>query len=334
MFKKVACLTDIHFGLKSNSQQHNQDCEDFVDWFIETAKKNNCDTGIFLGDWSHNRNSINIVTLDYSLRCLEKLGKAFNQFFFITGNHDLYYKDKRDIHSAAFGRHVPGITLVDKPLSIDDVTIYPWLVGNEWRNVERNDSRYVFGHFELPNFYMNAMVQMPDTGEIHDGHFHNNEYLFTGHFHKRQQRKNIVYIGNCFPHNYSDAWDNDRGMMILEHGGKPEYLKWPGAPEFKTLKLSDLLDNSDNICNTKSYLRVTIDIDISYEEAQFIKERFVNDYGVRELTLIPEKKEIEVNSDINIGLFESVDQIVSSQIISIDSTNYDKNLLLNIYNNL
>ena len=79
---------------------------------------------------------------------------------------------------------------------------------------------------------------------------------------------------------------------------------------------------------------ITIDIDISYEEAQFIKERFVNDYGVRELTLIPEKKEIEVNSDINIGLFESVDQIVSSQIISIDSTNYDKNLLLNIYNNL
>ena len=27
-------------------------------------------------------------------------------------------------------------------------------------------SKYIFGHFELPNFYMNAMVQMPDTGEL------------------------------------------------------------------------------------------------------------------------------------------------------------------------
>lgn len=39
LFKKVACFTDIHFGLKSNSATHNQDCEDFVDWFIKTAKK-------------------------------------------------------------------------------------------------------------------------------------------------------------------------------------------------------------------------------------------------------------------------------------------------------
>ena len=40
LFKKAACLTDIHFGLKSNSSVHNQDCEDFVDWFIKTAKEN------------------------------------------------------------------------------------------------------------------------------------------------------------------------------------------------------------------------------------------------------------------------------------------------------
>ena len=78
LFKKVACFTDIHFGLKSNSQTHNQDCEDFVDWFITEAKKAGCETCIFLGDWHHNRNSISLVTLDASLRCLEKLGAAFD----------------------------------------------------------------------------------------------------------------------------------------------------------------------------------------------------------------------------------------------------------------
>lgn len=334
MFKKIACITDIHFGLKSNSQQHNQDCEDFIDWYIETAKKEGCDTGIFLGDWSHNRNSINIVTLDFSLRCLEKLGKAFNQFYFITGNHDLYYKDKRDIHSVNFGRHVPGIEIVDRPLHLDDVTIFPWLVGDEWKNVEKCKSRYVFGHFELPSFYMNAMVQMPDHGEIQPSHFKNQEYMFTGHFHKRQTNKNIVYIGNCFPHNYADAWDDDRGMMVLEWGGKPKYIKWPGAPEYRNVKLSDLLNNTDELLNNRSYIRATIDVPISYEEALFIKEKFIEDYKIRELTLIPEKKELEITSEINIGLFESVDQIVSSQIVGIDSSNFDKNLLLDIYNNL
>ena len=44
LFKKVACFTDIHFGLKSNSSVHNKDCEDFVDWYIAKAKEEGCDT--------------------------------------------------------------------------------------------------------------------------------------------------------------------------------------------------------------------------------------------------------------------------------------------------
>jgi DNA repair exonuclease SbcCD nuclease subunit len=223
MFKKVACFTDIHFGLKSNSATHNQDCEDFVDWFIAEAKAAGCETGIFLGDWHHNRNSLNITTMDYTLRSLEKLGQAFETFYFFPGNHDLYYKDKRDIHSVEFGKYVPGVTVVNEITTIGDTTLVPWLVGDEWKKMEKLKSRYVFGHFELPLFYMNAMIQMPDHGELQGTHFKNPEYVFSGHFHKRQAKENIVYIGNAFPHNYADAWDDDRGMMILEHGSKPEY---------------------------------------------------------------------------------------------------------------
>ena len=40
MFKKAAVFTDIHFGLKGNSKVHNQDCEDFIDWYIKEAKAN------------------------------------------------------------------------------------------------------------------------------------------------------------------------------------------------------------------------------------------------------------------------------------------------------
>ena len=35
LFKKAAVFTDIHFGLKNNSSIHNQDCEDYIDWFID-----------------------------------------------------------------------------------------------------------------------------------------------------------------------------------------------------------------------------------------------------------------------------------------------------------
>ena len=334
LFKKVACFTDIHFGLKSNSQVHNQDCEDFVDWYIAKAKENDCDTGIFMGDWHHNRNSLNITTMDYSLRALEKLGKAFSQFYFFPGNHDLYYKDKRDIHSVEFGKYIPGVTVVHKPMTVEDVTLCPWLIGDEWKTIGKQGGKYIFGHFELPSFFMNAMVQMPDHGEIQLNDFKNYELGFSGHFHKRQRRDNMIYIGNAFPHNYSDNWDDDRGMMILEWDGEPEYHAWPSQPTFRTVKLSQLIDEADAIIKPKQHLRVSLDIDISYEEASFIKEKFMADYDIREMTLIPEKKDVEISTTIDIQAFESVDQIVSSQLVNIESETYDSKILLSIYNNL
>jgi DNA repair exonuclease SbcCD nuclease subunit len=335
LFKKVACFTDIHYGLKSNSLTHLQDCEEFVDWFIDEAKKNNCETGIFLGDWSHNRNSLNLITLDTSIRCLEKLGAAFEQFFWFPGNHDLFYKDKRDIHSSAFGRHIPGVTVVENVTTMGDVTLVPWLVGEEWKTISQIKSRYMFGHFELPLFYMNAMVQMPDHGELQVEHFKHQDYVFSGHFHKRQSRGKVHYIGNAFPHNFADTWDDDRGMMILEWGGDPQYINWPNCPKYRTLKLSELIDNQDTIMKTKMYLRVNLDIDISFEEANFIKDKFMSDHDIREISLIQEKNNLEGNTDSNNEqLFESVDQIVSEQLLNIESEQFDKKILLEIYNNL
>jgi DNA repair exonuclease SbcCD nuclease subunit len=335
LFKRVACFTDIHFGLKSNSHTHNQDCEEFVDWFIAESKAAGAETCIFLGDWHHNRNSINLITLDTSLRCLEKLGAAFEQFYWFPGNHDLFYKDKRDVHSSMFGRHIPGVTVVDHVTTIGDVTLVPWLVGDEWRDLGKIKSKYMFGHFELPLFYMNAMVQMPDHGELSPGHFVHQDYVFSGHFHKRQNKERVWYIGNAFPHNFADVWDDERGMMLLDWGGEPTFKNWDDAPKFRNVKLSTLIDRKDEIMKSKMYLKVNLDIDISYEEANFIKESFVSEFDIREISLIQEKANIDqAYDDSPDAEFESVDQIVTEQLVNIDSDSFDKKLLLDIYHNL
>jgi hypothetical protein len=335
LFKKVAVFTDLHVGLKSNSATHLQDCEEFVDWFIDEAKQANCDTCIFMGDWSHNRNSLNLFTLNTSLLLLEKLGAAFEQFYWFPGNHDLFYKDKRDIHSSAFGRHIPGVTVVDGITALDDVTLVPWLVGDEWRQMKDIKSKYVFGHFELPKFFMNAMVQMPDHGELKAEDFDGPDYIFSGHFHKRQNNNKVIYIGNAFPHNYSDAWDDDRGMMILEWGGEPQFINWPNCPKYRTIKLSDLIDRKDEVMKSKMHFRVNLDIDISFEEANFIKETFIAEHDIREISLVQDKTNldgvVEENTDAR---FESVDQIVTEQLVNINSGNFDVATLLEIYNNL
>jgi len=250
------------------------------------------------------------------------------------GNHDEYYKDKREIHSLEFARLFPNITVVNQTITDGDVTIMPWLVGDEWQKIPKIKSRYMFSHLELPHFYMNAMVQMPDHGQLQSTHFANQEYVFTGHFHKRQTKGNIVYIGNAFPHNYADSFDDDRGMMLLEWGKEPVYKTWPGQPIYRTYKLSQIIDTPDKLLREKMHCRVTIDLPITFEEANFIKEQFMPQYNLRELMLIPEKVEVESNA-VAIDLkFESVDTIVMNQINAIESDTYDKKLLLEIYRDL
>ena len=335
LFKKVAVCTDLHFGLKSNSLVHNQDCSDFIDWFIETARANGCETGMFLGDWSHQRAAINMQTLQYSLRSLEKLSKAFDRFYFIPGNHDLYYRDKRDIYSTEWAKHIPNIQIVNDFFHDGDVIIAPWLVGDDHKKLQKMSAKYMFGHFELPHFKMNAMVEMPDHGELKVENFSGIESVYSGHFHLRQHKNNINYIGNCFPHNFADAGDEARGMMIKEWGCEDRYFAWPGQPLYRVMKLSEAIDNGKNILKPNMHVRVELDIDISYEEANFIKDTFVRDHNLREMALIPSKR-TDVDIDMAPGevKFESVDQIVTDQLTNIESEFYDPKLLLKIYQNL
>ena len=334
LFKRAIFITDIHYGLKSNSVAHNTDCDEFVKWAIEFGRAQGCDTAFVLGDWNNNRAAINILTLDYSIRGVEQLAAGFGQVFFIPGNHDLFYRDRRDVQSVSWARHIPGVNIINDFFEEGNVAISPWLVPGDHKRIPRLRGQYLLGHFELPNFYMNAMVRMPDHGDIALDDFRGFEHVFSGHFHKRQTQGNITYIGNAFPHNFSDAQDDARGAMILEWGGVPEYHAWPNQPTYRTLNLSELLTNTEQILRPKMNVRANIDIDISYEEAAFIKEQFAPKYQLRELTLIPKAG---AESEFTTGeavKFESVDQIVTQEIQNIASDSFDKNLLLEIYRNL
>ena len=146
LFERAACFTDIHYGLKQNSRQHLKDCHDFVNWFIAEAKARDCETCIFLGDWHHHRASINIATMNATIRDLKLLNDAFEKVYVILGNHDLYYREKRDLNSIEFARDLPNIVMIDEHFLEGNVSIIPWLVGDEHKKLNKIDCKYMFGH--------------------------------------------------------------------------------------------------------------------------------------------------------------------------------------------
>jgi DNA repair exonuclease SbcCD nuclease subunit len=334
LFNKVVAFTDIHFGRRGNDRQANQDNEDFITWFIEQAKEFGATQMVFCGDWHDNRHNLHVSTMNYSLSNMERLSSAFEKVWFIPGNHDLFYREKREINSVEIGRNLPNIQIIHEPTTLGDVTFMPWMVADEWMTIPTIESKYMFGHFELPHFFMNGMTEMPDHGGLNRSHFKNQDYVFSGHFHKRQAIENIIYIGNPFPFSYSDAWDDDRGMMLLEWDKEPEFKEWPGAPKYRTMKVSEMMENPRQFILEKSYNRASIDVDISYEEAQFIRETFVSQYQARKIELIPLHKE-EANQEFDDNaIFQSIDQIVVDGLKSVQSTGISSDILIEIYRGL
>src|SRR5258708_1327054 len=109
LFKKVGMLTDIHFGEHLDSPQHNQDCNDFIDWFISRVRHHECDTIIFGGDWFHNKIRLEGNTGHHSESAIRKLSNLGLPIYWIIGNHDIYYKEHRTVHNLPWIDRYPNI---------------------------------------------------------------------------------------------------------------------------------------------------------------------------------------------------------------------------------
>jgi DNA repair exonuclease SbcCD nuclease subunit len=327
-------FTDLHIGLKNNSKQHNEWCVQFIQYMIEQAQAENIKTCLFLGDWSHNRSSVSVVTLNYSLQCLRMLSEAFDNVIMILGNHDLYFRDKLDMHSIPYVQEFDNIHLITEITTQGDCVFVPWLVGDQWKQIPKIKQPYMLCHAEIARFKMNAMVELPDHGGLNSDHFKNQELVISGHFHKRQRKGKVLYMGNAFPHNYSDVHDDDRGFMFWQPGSEPVFHAWPGAPKYRTWELSQVLMNPTTYIDDHTFVKINVDVNMNYEDLNFVKELFEQELQALDVTWVHTKQGADTEFTDEDIQFESVDQIVLDHLNAIESVTMDRQLLTQIYQSI
>ena len=337
LFDRAAVFTDIHFGDKNDSERHNLDCLNFVKWFCVQVRENQCDAVIFMGDWFDNRSRLRVDTIHYSWEAIELLNGLGIPVYWLVGNHDLYFRNNRNITSLPYLGSMENIYVINELVEINDVLLSPWLTGGEFAEVPGYDVKYIFGHFELPLFLMNESVAMPDKGGLHADHFVNCDAVFSGHFHKRQLKVNehgipIWYPGNAFPHNFNDVNDRDRGCMMLEWGHDPEFIDWPDAPYYSRMLLSELLEVGPTLEASNGIIEVKDDMGIEVEEAIQIKELLGNNF--REIRLRPANPDLDVTIETKIGDdSQSVDEMVIEHLRLLDTegSDFDAALMVKLY---
>jgi calcineurin-like phosphoesterase family protein len=336
-------FTDIHFGKKNNSLQHNQDCLDFVTWFCNRVKEDPAITHVvFLGDWFENRNSVNVMTLNFAHEALKLLNALDKPVYIIIGNHDLYHRENRKIFSTKVFEDLQNINLVSEPMVVNETFLMcPFLFKHEYPDLAKyNKLPYWFGHFEFRNFVVTGSDRRMEHGPDHK-QFAGPTYIFSGHFHKRQANDNVIYLGNTFPMDYGDAWDDARGMCVLNTADDVvDFIDWEAGPKYRKVKLSDVLSDATLVFPEKCRVRCMIDVDIGYSEAQTLREEMVKQLGLREFSLeenLFEKKDAiageEVLGDFDLSsLNDAVVKMLQTGISG--TTTIDPNRLVDIYQQL
>ena len=342
--KKAALMTDIHFGRKSNSDQHNQDCLNFIGWFCEQIKLDpEIDHIIFMGDWHENRSALNISTLRYSYHGAKMLSELGIPVYFCVGNHDLYYRHTRDIHSIFHFDSLPNFNIIEEPTVCEDTykkTLFaPYLFHNEYPGL----AKYLripiwFGHFEFQGFYISGYNSIMPTGP-NSGDFKGPKHIFSGHFHKRQAFENVVYIGNTFPMDFSDAGDNARGMVVYDYVADDiKFVDWEACPKYIKTTLSALADGNVEMYHD-ARVKCLADSSFTYEEVNTIRQVYTEKYKLREL-VIEDSEEIDnVISSTTVDMEESdelmnISDLMLQLLNSIETDHIDTALLIEIYKTL
>jgi DNA repair exonuclease SbcCD nuclease subunit len=345
--KRGAYFTDIHFGKKANSQQHNEDCLAFIDWFCDQVKKDGkIDYVAFLGDWNENRSALNIATLNYSYQGAKKLDSLGIPVYFVVGNHDLYQRHTRDVHSIIHFQEFKNFVLIDQPTVVKEIEnealFVPYMFHDEYPSLTKYlKMPYWAGHFEFKGFEVTGYGMILPVGPDPTD-FKGPKHIVSGHFHKRQANNNVIYMGNAFPMDFGDAGDSARGLMIYDHVKmEPTWTDWDKCPMYIKTVLSEVLDGHITLPN-QARVKVLVDMPISFEESNFMRKHYTEKKNLREFVL-EESPEItaaitdtEVKS-VDMSKYDklsTVDELVRQMLTDIENDHIDNNKLIQIYTSL
>lgn len=345
ILKKSAMFTDLHLGKKNNSEEHNQDCLNYIRWFCEQVKADpEIDHIWFLGDWHEHRAAINAFTLQHSFHAAKLLNELGLPVYFLIGNHDLAFRNTRTTFTTEIFEPLENFILLSETRVIKEihgeVLAIPYLREDEYPTlIEFSKIPVAMGHLELKGFRVSGSSNIMEHGPEASTFFKNQKRVFSGHFHQRQSQGNVQYIGNTFPMDFSDANDTKRGMAVYDfEKDKLKYIDWPDCPKYLKLSLSDVLEDPRSHMVKNARVKVDVDTEITFEESNVIRERLQKKYNLREITLdesysidVKLSEEEEAIEDLKL---ETTNEVIEELLRRIKDSSVDTDLLLSIYRKL
>lgn len=251
---RIWFISDTHLGTRNNSLTWLHEMRDyFTNFFIPLVKEHYQEGDILVhgGDLFHNRQSMDMYVMHVTQKIFADLLEIFHDgIYIIVGNHDIKRKLTNDVTSLDLFAHTPGVHIYKDPHILDiadsKILLLPWKNTKEEFTEEITEISkstkldYLVCHTNITGFSLDNGrridhgVSMQSLKEF--------KRVYSGHIHKRQERENMIYLGNPYHITRSDR-DNVKGIYMLDvRTGEHTFYANNYSPQHLKLRLDSILD--------------------------------------------------------------------------------------------
>ena len=324
---KIALINDTHFGARGDSQLFfNYFMKFFDDVFFPYIKENNIDTVIHAGDLMDRRKFVNFSILNQVRnKFIQRLKNENIDFHCILGNHDVYYRNTNEVNSVRelFG---DDINLYEEPkvISIDglNIALLPWVNKENYDQsvdfIKTAAAPILIGHLELEGY--EVMRGVGFQGGMDSKLFDRYEKVLSGHFHCRQEKDNIYYLGTQYQITFADLAET-KGFHILDTETRElEFIENP-YKMFHTLRYNDE-DGPVDTEKTYPHLKDTyIKLFVESKKHPYSFDRFMDklyESGVAKITIVEEIVDSEWTKEEIVDLAQDTVTLINNEIDGIE----------------
>ncbi len=250
LIKRTFIITDLHFGLRSNSMEWLELQKDyFYNFFIPLVKKHYKpgDVLFILGDIFDNRQTIQVLVQDVVIKLIEDLCEIFSEVHLLIGNHDIFRKLDNEVTSTSCLKNIKGLTIYKQPKILNicnkRIAMMPWRKDIE-QEVETLSTfvsaDYLFCHSEVKGINLNKKSKQEVGIELES--FKNFKKIYSGHIHYSQKKNNFTFVGNPYQMTRSDMY-NKKGVYLIDfENNKEEFFENTYSPQFIKLNIGDIFE--------------------------------------------------------------------------------------------
>lgn len=338
---KVLLFSDIHISQHKKSVDRLYDCLRVLEWVFETAKARSITNIIFGGDLFQDRQKIDVITYHLAFDIFAKHCDDSFKLWLLLGNHDLWYHDKWDISSVQPLSALPGVTVINKPSSVDidgyKIDFMPYTKNpiEHLNLLKQNKNEVLIGHLSCDGAQLNTLHNVRSDVIIeHDGEmttinadlFKEWKQVWLGHYHGWQKiPPNIEYIGSPLQLSFGEAFQHKYIIVYDLNTGDKEYIKNTFSPQHFIIPEKDIskYDLKNN------FIIVEVDDEVETSLIELKKEISKANPSTLSIVPLPKKNAQQVVKDAKAVLLQE-DKMLEEYINQVDIGKLDKQLLLDI----